>query len=52
MQNGTWTLVNKPRECKVIDCKWIFKVKCHANGKIDKFKARLVAKGDFTVTDN
>ena len=45
MQNGTWTLVNKPYECKVIDCKWIFKVKRDANGKIDKFKTRLVTKG-------
>ena len=45
MQNGTWTLVNKPRDCKVIDCKWILKNKRDASGNIDKFKARLVAKG-------
>ena len=45
MQNGTWTLVNKPRDCKVIDCKWIFKIKRDASGNIDKFKPRLVAKG-------
>ncbi|KAG9442251.1 hypothetical protein H6P81_018105 [Aristolochia fimbriata] len=30
---------------RAIDCKWVFRVKTKANGRIDKYKARLVAKG-------
>ena len=45
MANHTWELVDLPRECKPIGCKWIFKKKLKVDGSIDKFKARLVAKG-------
>ncbi|MCY4831085.1 reverse transcriptase domain-containing protein, partial [Salmonella enterica subsp. enterica serovar 1,4,[5],12:i:-] len=41
----TWDLVDLPRGCKTIGCKWIFKKKLKPDGSIDKFKARLVAKG-------
>jgi len=43
--NKTWSLVKLPRDAKVIDCKWIYKVKTKADGSIDKYKARLCAKG-------
>lgn len=45
-KNNTWVLVNKPKGAKVIDCKWIYKVK-EGDPKDDsvRFKARLVAKG-------
>jgi hypothetical protein len=29
----------------VIDCKWVFKVKKHVDGSIERYKARLVTKG-------
>ncbi|KAL2484776.1 putative mitochondrial protein [Abeliophyllum distichum] len=46
MQNNTWILVEKPKNQKVVDCKWIYKIK-EGEGSINnvRFKARLVAKG-------
>ena len=44
-QHETWNLKDLPRDKKAIGCKWVFRIKRHPNGDIDKFKARLVAKG-------
>ncbi|GAB2269654.1 hypothetical protein Dimus_038780 [Dionaea muscipula] len=45
-KNNTWTLVPKPEKCRIIECKWIYKVK-EGITKADpvRYKARLVAKG-------
>lgn len=45
VNNDVWELVELPRNCKAIDCKWIFKTKTDSKGKIERFKARLMAKG-------
>jgi Reverse transcriptase (RNA-dependent DNA polymerase) len=44
-RNNTWQLVNPPPNANIISCKWLFKIKCHADGTIARYKARLVAKG-------
>ena len=37
--------VEHPRGRKVVDCKWVFKVKRGPDGEITRYKARLVARG-------
>jgi hypothetical protein len=44
-KNRTWTLVKRQPGRNVIDCKWVFKLKHHADGSIERHKARLVTKG-------
>jgi hypothetical protein len=45
LKNGTWTLVPSRPGINLVDCKWIFKIKQHADGSVERYKARLVAKG-------
>ncbi|KAK1679188.1 hypothetical protein QYE76_040036 [Lolium multiflorum] len=45
LRNETWTLVPSPPKVNIIDSKWVFKVKKHADGSIERYKARLVARG-------
>ena len=44
-------MVSKPKGCKVVNCKWIFKIKLGPNGQVKCYKARLVAKGFSQVED-
>ena len=46
MDNGTWHLEKLPSGCLTIPCQWIFNVKYHSDGSIDRYKARLVALGN------
>jgi len=41
----TWDIVDLPPHAKPIGYRWIFKVKHHADGSVERYKARLVAKG-------
>lgn len=52
-----WKLVPKPAGRKVVDCKWVYRIKRNADGSVARFKARLVARGftqergvDYTET--
>ncbi|KAE8704364.1 PLAC8 family protein [Hibiscus syriacus] len=44
-QNQTWDLVPKIKDVKPISCKWVYKIKRHPDGSIERYKARLVAYG-------
>lgn len=44
-KNETWMLVEKPKNQKVIHCKWIYKLKGAGPKDPLTYKARLVAKG-------
>ena len=43
--NNTWELVDRPKDKKVVGCKWVFTIKYKSNGSIVQNKARLVAQG-------
>ncbi|RVW12310.1 Retrovirus-related Pol polyprotein from transposon TNT 1-94 [Vitis vinifera] len=48
-KNGTWEVVDLPREKKSYRCKWVFTIKSKVDGSVERYKAKLVAKG-FTQT--
>lgn len=41
----TWDLVDLPPGKSLIGCKWVYKIKTHSDGSVERQKARLVAKG-------
>ena len=43
--NQVWDLVDLLLGRKAIGNKWVFRIKCKADGSIERYKARLVAKG-------
>eukprot|EP00253_Pinus_taeda_P032276 PITA_32276 len=44
-KNGTWDLVELPKDRKTVGCKWVFKLKRGVDDTEDRYKVRLVAKG-------
>ena len=55
--NNTWKEVVLPKGKKPISSKWVYKIKRHANGTVERYKGRLVIKGctqkagiDYTET--
>ncbi|GKB88015.1 reverse transcriptase, RNA-dependent DNA polymerase, LTR copia-type gag-polypeptide [Tanacetum coccineum] len=56
-ENKTWTLTLLPPDKKAIGCKWVYRIKFHSDGTVERYKARLVAQGfteqegiDYTET--
>lgn len=57
VERGVFSLVPKPKDCKIISSRWHLKKKLNLDGSVKKFKARLVARGfsqrpgiDYTET--
>ena len=48
-RNETWEIVERPKDKKVVGCRWIYTVKYKSDGTLDLYKTRLVAKG-YTQT--
>ena len=46
-KNHTGDMVTLPPRQFVVGCKWIYKIKTHSDGSIERYNACLVAK-DFT----
>ena len=46
---GLYQEVKIPLDCKIIDSKWVFKIKHGPNGEINKYKAHLVTKGYMQI---
>ncbi|RVW75421.1 Retrovirus-related Pol polyprotein from transposon RE1 [Vitis vinifera] len=44
-RNNTWEMVPLSPGHKPIGCRWVYKIKYHSDGTIERYKARLVAKG-------
>jgi len=40
-----WDKVDQPEDTDLVGCRWVFRIKRDANGKILKYRARLVAQG-------
>jgi len=48
--NNTWEFVELPSDVVAIGNKWVYKIKRHIDGIVERFKARLVAQG-YTQTE-
>ena len=42
--NDVWTLIDPPEGIKLIRCKWVFKGKRDADGKMETYKAHLICQ--------
>jgi hypothetical protein len=40
MSNGTWKLLSRPRGSNIVNGKWVFTHKLHADGSFDRYKVR------------
>jgi hypothetical protein len=49
---GTYQVIDRSENTKLLPLKWVFTYKLDTNGRITKYKARLVARGDLQAPTN
>ena len=47
--NNTWTLTTLPPHKTAIGCRWIYKIKYHADVSIERYKERETAVYTYTI---
>ena len=47
--NATWVLTPLPPGKHALGCKWVYRIKYHADGSVERYKARLVIFGNRQV---
>jgi Reverse transcriptase (RNA-dependent DNA polymerase) len=43
-KNQTWEICLLPKNKKAVGCRWVYNIKYHSDGMIERYKARLVVK--------
>ena len=47
--DNTWIVEDLPKGKKALGCKWVYKIKYHSDGTVERLKARLVILGNHQV---
>ena len=45
LKNETWEAVERPKDKKLVGCRWIFTIQYKSDGPLERYKAILVATG-------
>lgn len=48
-ENDTWYITELPPGKKALGCRWVYTIKHHSDGTIERYKARLVIRGDRQI---